>query len=238
MPRGRASRSPTTRQCGRPRPSAGSTSPIRRRSTSTWGASAGTRSSPTRSAREWPSTRSRSGSAPASPTIPRRSSAPDACVVSGSWQPASGPGRTLSVQSRVRPLVFAFAALVLFPEAAAAICRAEPLCQTYHQYAAVFEGTVTSAREGLLTFRVERSWKGVSPGDVEVAVPTGRRTNRADAAPGRRYLVLASRDTGDRLTADGCTIKPVEAAFVDARFLDSLARPSRGGRLEIYIDDG
>jgi hypothetical protein len=131
----------------------------------------------------------------------------------------------------------ALAGLALCPGLAEAACRAEALCQTYHHYAAVFEGTVTSARQALLTFRVERSWKGVSPGGVEI-VPTGRRVNRADVAPGRRYLVLASRGTGDRLTADGCAIKPVEAAVADARFLESLARPSRGGRLEIHIDDG
>jgi hypothetical protein len=123
-----------------------------------------------------------------------------------------------------------------------------PVCQAYWRTAAVFDGTVrgidrTSRDESIASrtthqlpelivkLDVDRGWKGVDAGLVEVV------TNEPDVGScgfdfkiGHRYLVFA-RGASDRLVVSRCSLtREFNGTGDGADFLASLSKPATGGR--------
>jgi len=128
-----------------------------------------------------------------------------------------------------------------------------PACSTFWSYEAVFEGTVANIEQKpadlldpeplrmpyrIVTFDVNRSWRGDAAGRIQVRSPGGPNVWVEDAfnfKVNRRYLVFARRPPGGTaLMTNGCdptaAIPSKEAAGTLA-FLDTLDKPSAGGRI-------
>jgi hypothetical protein len=126
-----------------------------------------------------------------------------------------------------------------------------PACQGFWQTEGVFDGTVVSIEpttrqldvgvgdrtisvgERLVKLDVRQSWKGVDTGSIEVVTGTGGGDCGFGFAVGERYLVFAMRRQLDgRLYVSICGFTERFSASSDtARFLESLSRPSAGGRI-------
>jgi hypothetical protein len=124
-----------------------------------------------------------------------------------------------------------------------------PACQAFWPTGAVFDGTVVSIEQipremeiagrtmsfhdKLVKLDAHRSWKGVDVGPVEVVTGQGGGDCGFDFVVGERYLVFAHKGPTDgRLHASICTLTQRFAAASDAvTFLDSLSKPSAGGRI-------
>ncbi|MGH9795494.1 MAG: MSCRAMM family protein [Candidatus Acidiferrales bacterium] len=80
---------------------------------------------------------------------------------------------------------------------------------------------------------VERAFKGIGPGPVEIATGMGGGDCGYGFRVGERYLVYAHRDakTGQIVTGICTRTQPLSRADADLAFLSSLARPQSSGRI-------
>lgn len=126
---------------------------------------------------------------------------------------------------------------------------AGPACERFWTTDAVFDGTVLSieaiprevhvgrqtfsVNDKLVRLDVRQSWKGVDIGQIEVFTGQGGGDCGFDFAVGERYLVFAYKAPNDgRLHASICSLtEKYEAAADSVLFLESLSKPSRGGRI-------
>lgn len=124
-----------------------------------------------------------------------------------------------------------------------------PACQVFWRTDAVFDGTVVSIdrlprdvevggrtisiNDKLVRFVARRSWKGVDAGPVEVVTGQGHGDCGFDFVVGERYLVFAHSQPSDgRLSASICSLtERFDPTDDTAAFLDSLSKPSSGGRI-------
>lgn len=150
------------------------------------------------------------------------------------------PGRVIVAS------VFAAVVGTLSPLPAEACSCSAPGCQTAASYDAVFEATVDALIPPQT--RPNGSWSSADPMTVRLS---SLRAIRGEARPqvitaqgtsscgysfsvGRRYLIFATRSPDDgelHVTSCGLTQPVAMAASGLLRYLDSLALPSRGGRL-------
>jgi hypothetical protein len=146
------------------------------------------------------------------------------------------------------------AALMGMSGPAYALCSWQgPPCSTFWSYEAVFEGTVISIEQKpadpldpghlriphrIVTFEIHRSWRGDRGPRLQIKSPGGPNVWVEDAfnfSVNRRYLVFARRPSeGAPLSTSKCD--PTVAvsskdALVTLAFLDSLDKPSTGGRI-------
>lgn len=149
-------------------------------------------------------------------------------------------------------LSLALTAVLLVPRAATALCISGiPLCEQFWDYAAVFQGRVTTIvqEDGdpratrdedlpfrAVTFDVERVWRGNVGAQVTLHLPGGPGLWVEDSfAPALfgTYVIFASRYPDGSLTTGSCAPN-VRVGGADGdvlTFLKSLDRPSSGGRI-------
>jgi hypothetical protein len=145
------------------------------------------------------------------------------------------------------------AALLALPGPAYALCSwLGPPCSTFWSYEAVFEGTVVSIEQKpadpldtglrvpfrIVTFEIHRSWRGDRGPRIQIKSPGGPNVWVEDAfnfSMNRRYLVFARRPSeGAPLSTSKCdptVAMSSKDALVTLAFLDSLDKPSTGGRI-------
>ena len=153
----------------------------------------------------------------------------------------------------VRVAIVTAALLSLSARAHAGCPWLGPPCSTFWSYEAVFEGTVVSVEQKpadqlapehlrtpyrVVTFDVQRSWRGDGSPRVELRSPGGPNVWVEDAfnfSANRRYLVFARRQPGGTaLTTSKCdptVALPSKDALSTLAFLDTLDKPSAGGRI-------
>jgi hypothetical protein len=134
-----------------------------------------------------------------------------------------------------------------------------PVCQTWRQNAAIFDGTVRSIERmdrleaigvrqekvghRLVTFDVHESWLGGVGEQITLVLWGGygwSRSNGFTVQVGTRYLIFASRDEHGELTASGCgESREYSRATESLAFLRSLRGPGQGGRIfgEVVLFD-
>lgn len=125
---------------------------------------------------------------------------------------------TVMALRAVAALLLAASGLVLFtaPPAQACSCAGEPLRVGIRASAAIFTGTVEDDRRGswgtdrsaparVLTFAVDRVWKGEVTRSTEVGTGNGGGDCGLSVEEGEEALVFATLDESGGLTANICT---------------------------------
>jgi hypothetical protein len=116
-----------------------------------------------------------------------------------------------------------------------------PVCEAYWNYDVAFVaqfGPLDGKHAfpmGRWPIKVERAWKGVEPGEMTVEVGELAVGCGIIFAPSRKYLILGRRDASGTIEVSSCkslnfTIGTPQATEAIA-WLDSLAKPSAGGRI-------
>jgi hypothetical protein len=134
-----------------------------------------------------------------------------------------------------------------------------PLCQTWRNNAAIFDGTVRSIERidrlenlsgtpekvghRLVTLDVHESWLG-AVGERTTLILWGgygvSRSNSFSMEIGKRYLIFAHRDEHGELAVSGCSgSREYSSSSEELAFLRSLRTPGQGGRIfgEVVLFD-
>jgi hypothetical protein len=154
--------------------------------------------------------------------------------------------------NRAVPVALLVAAVVFVtaPPARACSCVGpNPACQAFWTTDAVFDGRVVSIEptshdeplggrvvqfpEKLVTLEVSQTWKGASPGRVQIVTASTGAACGFDFKIGVRYLVFAHQRSMDgRLGVSLCSnTHAFDGAGDLTESLDSLSRPATGGRV-------
>jgi Tissue inhibitor of metalloproteinase len=140
-------------------------------------------------------------------------------------------------------------ALTAQPARACSCVDIGPACQAFWKTDAVFDATVSAIesiggtrdlggrtfpfREKRVHLVVQKGWKGVEAGPLDVVTPGSGASCGYDFKNGGRYLIFAYRNPSDgRLQVSLCSAtREYDGTGEAADFLESLAAPARGGRV-------
>ena len=146
----------------------------------------------------------------------------------------------MSIQP-LRPLLLGVVVLLLIAQRHTAACSCVsdiPLCESFWNADAVFEGEVVDVDTGKgggtsflsrrVRFTVDRVWRGDVAGSIEVTTGSGGGDCGYGFRKGRKYLVYASEWEG-RLTTTICSpTKPLDRAAADREYLAGASAPGAG----------
>ena len=118
-----------------------------------------------------------------------------------------------------------------------------PICETFWKTSVVFAGEVLELRDApepigevlsgrrVVTFRVEKSWRGEAAGEVQVRTGTGGGDCGYTFQRGVKYLVYANTREGRLYTGTCNRTKPLAEAGDDLAYLATAFERSVAGRI-------